>query len=92
MLVIPELLISVGHHKIHKFVDKSIRNLPVPHQVGKLHHYRECSGVRRGFNEVGNSVLDNQTIVDNSILKFKHVTLNSMPYKIYKKMHPFSLK
>jgi len=69
MLVRPEAVIEVGHHRIHHWVHPNVSmNTPVQNQLASLQHYRACKGINMGFGGMGNPVLEDPPAYDDSAI------------------------
>ncbi|CAL4198178.1 unnamed protein product, partial [Meganyctiphanes norvegica] len=86
MIVVPDTVISVGHHMVHHFVKKDFSNRASPKLFSALHHYRSCEGLRHGIHATGSKVLDTTTVNDKSIFKFKSKVMGSALVQSYKLM------
>ncbi|XP_042216823.1 uncharacterized protein LOC121862575 [Homarus americanus] len=85
MIVIPEAVISVGHHMIHHFLKKTSKNQASHRSVSILHHYRTCGNLRLGRHATGSLVLDQETMKDAAMIKYKKAILTSRTVAIYRK-------
>ncbi|XP_064082720.1 uncharacterized protein LOC135198757 [Macrobrachium nipponense] len=85
MLVVPEAVVTVGHHMVHGFVSKTLTNRSSSKLFAVLHHYRVCEDIRLGMFSTGKEVLGQSTVRDLSMLQYKKVTMNSKTMKLFKK-------
>ncbi|KAK7070080.1 hypothetical protein SK128_023225, partial [Halocaridina rubra] len=84
MVVAPESIVSVGHHMVHNFVRKSLENRGSPKLISVLHHYRRCESLRLGVYATGGKVLDEDTIKDTSMMKYKRAVMQSKVMLLYR--------
>ncbi|XP_045599496.2 uncharacterized protein [Procambarus clarkii] len=84
MILIPEAIVSVGHHMVHHFLRKTSKNRSSPKHVSVLHHYRTCGDLRLGIHGTGSPVLIQETVKDAAIVKFKKAVLGSKIVALYK--------
>lgn len=84
MIIIPEAIVSMGHHMVHNFLLKRSKNQASPKTVSVLHHYRTCVDLRLGIHGKGSPVLKQETIKDASMLKHKRAILASRLVDIYR--------
>ncbi|KAK4325617.1 hypothetical protein Pmani_003824 [Petrolisthes manimaculis] len=71
IVVIPEYILSTGHHMVHHFLSQHVKNTASPKHVSVLHHYRTCLQLRLGMFGTGKLVLDCPSVVDKAMLKYK---------------------
>ncbi|XP_066951094.1 uncharacterized protein [Macrobrachium rosenbergii] len=90
MLVVPEAVVTVGHHMVHGFVSKTLTNRSSSKLFAVLHHYRVCEDIHLGMFGTGKEVLGESTVRDLSMLQYKKVTMNSKTMKLFKKKNLFN--
>lgn len=84
MILAPEYIVSVGHHMVHNFLLNTSKNCGSPKHLSVLHHYRACADLRLGVHAKGSLVLDQETMKDMAMMKYKRTVFNSRIVKLYR--------
>lgn len=86
MVLMPEYVLSAGHHMVHHFLTKHMKNTASPKHVSVLHHYRECAHLRLGMFGKGKLVVECPTVIDKAAFRYKAKVLASPVVKLYQKL------
>nr|XP_027239128.1 uncharacterized protein LOC113830126 [Penaeus vannamei] len=83
MIVVPEAVVALGHHMIHHFAKGNLKNHGAPNTIAVMRHYRTCKEVNMGTHATGPRVLDQKTVKDASMMKFRSSILKSRVLQLY---------
>lgn len=86
MVVMPEFVLSAGHHMVHNFLTRHVKNTASPKHMSVLHHYRECAHLRLGMFGKGKLVVECPTVVDKAAFRYRAKVLASPVVKLYRKV------
>lgn len=84
IIINPEHIVAVGHHMVHNFLLNTSKNHGSPKHVSILHHYRACVDLRLGIHGRGSLVLEQETMTDVAMMKYKKTVLSSKVVKHYR--------